>query len=169
MRTGVCGGCLNACVDISDRKSLERRLQKAERMKSLGAMAAGIAHDFNNLLTSILGHGSLASECVAKESEAQQHIAASMECCATGKLADPKSAGVYREGRIILCGQRTWASDSIAATFALRDGRTERRRFDSTSLHKLPDVMADADEVRQLLRNLVLNAVEATASGRRHH
>jgi signal transduction histidine kinase len=73
-------------VDISERKCLERRLQRAERMKSLGAMAAGIAHDFNNLLTSILGHASLAAECIPEDGNGRQHIQASMESAQQASL-----------------------------------------------------------------------------------
>ena len=41
------------------RQALEKRVQQAEKMESLGTLAGGIAHDFNNLLTPILGHASM--------------------------------------------------------------------------------------------------------------
>jgi PAS domain S-box-containing protein len=42
--------------DISERKKIERRLIQHEKLRALGEMAGGIAHDFNNLLGAILGH-----------------------------------------------------------------------------------------------------------------
>ena len=43
-----------------DRKTIEKRLQAAHKMESLGTLAGGIAHDFNNILSAIIGYTELA-------------------------------------------------------------------------------------------------------------
>ncbi|HEY8369670.1 MAG TPA: response regulator [Thermodesulfobacteriota bacterium] len=51
---------LSILRDITERRSLERQLQQAQRMESIGTLAGGVAHDFNNILTGIAGFADLA-------------------------------------------------------------------------------------------------------------
>ncbi len=46
-------------VAEQDRKQLEERLQRAEKMEALGTLAGGVAHDLNNILVSLVGYPDL--------------------------------------------------------------------------------------------------------------
>ena len=47
-------GHVGVGADITDRKMLEGRLLRAQRLESIGTLAGGIAHDLNNILQPIL-------------------------------------------------------------------------------------------------------------------
>jgi PAS domain S-box-containing protein len=59
-------GALGAVFDITERKNSERmqievqqKLERAERMESLGLLAGGVAHDLNNMLGPVAGYAEL--------------------------------------------------------------------------------------------------------------
>src|SRR6266516_5522631 len=54
-------------ADITERLNLEAQLRHAQKLESIGQLAAGVAHDFNNILTVIQGHSDrLLAQCEAE-------------------------------------------------------------------------------------------------------
>jgi PAS domain S-box-containing protein len=62
------GGILVVARDITDRRALERRLARAERMETVGRLAGGVAHDFNNLLTVVRGNAAVLEDRLGRDS-----------------------------------------------------------------------------------------------------
>lgn len=51
--TGKPAGWLIICTDVTEQKALEEKFLRAQRLESIGMLAAGIAHDLNNVLAPV--------------------------------------------------------------------------------------------------------------------
>ena len=60
--------------DVTETKAIERQLWQAQKMESIGTLAAGIAHDFNNILFPIMGFTELALNDIPENSPLQDNI-----------------------------------------------------------------------------------------------
>lgn len=52
-------GSFGVVTDVTQRRQLEDRVARAEKMESLGRLAGGVAHDLNNVLTGLVGYPDL--------------------------------------------------------------------------------------------------------------
>ncbi len=144
----------------------EDRLLSAQKMEVVGQMAGGIAHDFNNMLTVVQVEGAFARENVAADSTAAHHLDRLL--VAAGRAADLSS-------RLLLFSRRrSRAKRPVHVDSEIRDLETllarlagEQHRvvlhLNAASAH----VLADANQIEQLLTNLVANARDAMPGGGR--
>lgn len=158
---GQVRGVLSACVDITERKAqeqlradLERRLQRGERMKSLGVMAAGIAHDFNNLLTTIIGQASLAAVECPKGSDAHLHVTECLE-------ASHRAAAVVRQV-MAYAGHSFRSLHPTDLSLILKSCTDVFPGVAMNIAPQLPAVIGDRDEIQQAIQNLISNALESS-------
>lgn len=164
-------GVFAAMVDISHRKAeeqlrheLERKLQAAQRMRSLAVMAGGIAHSFNNLLTGVIGRMSLAMETLQDPVEAHLHLADALH--SAQQAADLIRQVLAYTGRSYRTLQAIDLADVVKdmkRSLAGLTGSGIGVRFDIAS--GVPQVEAARDEVQHALKQLVLNASEAMERG----
>ncbi|MEM9594965.1 MAG: PAS domain S-box protein, partial [Acidobacteriota bacterium] len=150
----------------AERSKLDRRLQQAQKLESLGVLAGGIAHDFNNLLMVILGNASLALQDLGAESTARSDIE-QIESAAMRAAELTKQMLAY-SGRGHFLVEPTDLSQVVGAMEHLLNttlGGDVDLRFELRA--GLPKVEVDIAQLRQLVLNLVTNASEALESGGR--
>jgi two-component system, cell cycle sensor histidine kinase and response regulator CckA len=147
-------------LDRTERVHVEQRLQRSQRLESLGVLAGGIAHDFNNLLVGILGNAALARERMAAGDPSLELVAA-VEHAAhrAGDLTNQMLAYAGRANIELhpidlaaLIGEMAdlvHASISKKATLELRTSAP------------LPTIVGDSAQLGQVAMNLITNASDA--------
>ncbi len=153
-------------VDISLRVERERRTQEAERkamesqrLESLGLLAGGLAHDFNNLLVGVIGNARLALDH-SRESMVQE--------CLEDVLVAADQAAVLARQMLAYSGQGQFVVQDTDISKVVEDVTPLLRSTVPRSVElrvrtagDLPLIEADAAQLRQVLLNLVNNALDA--------
>lgn len=144
----------------SERLAIERKLLESQKLESLGLLAGGIAHDFNNLLTGILGNASLARLSL----DPGNPLDAQMRAIETASL---RAAELCRQ-MLAYAGKGQFVVERLDVSAVieemlplLRVSITPSAQLHLQLEHGLPRIKADATQIRQILMNLVLNAVDA--------
>jgi PAS domain S-box-containing protein len=144
----------------AQRFELEHRLLRAERMQSLGMLAAGIAHDFNNLLMSLLGNAELILKTPALPEALREPLSVIQR---TGRDASELTRQLLMfagKGRVETTPVDL--STLIGDCVELVRGRVDHGVEIRCELPaKLSPIAADRVHVQRLLINLLTNAVEA--------
>jgi PAS domain S-box-containing protein len=150
--------------DVTDRRRAEEQLRRAQKLDSVGRLAAGIAHDFNNMLQGIMGHAQMLTDTLHASDARVEHADAILS--AAHRCSDLS--------RQLLAFSRSQRLDLRAV-----DLRGVVRRVESLfrgTLHEdvtlavvVPDepcpVRADVGQLEQVLMNLAVNAQDAMPAG----
>jgi signal transduction histidine kinase/ActR/RegA family two-component response regulator len=142
------------------RQELERQMQHAQKLESLGVLAGGIAHDFNNLLTAMLGHMNVAQMKLAPESPAMPHLENLERIIHRAADLTRQMLAYSGKGRFVV---RAYDLNHVVreVTHLLEVAIPKKivLRFDLAQ--SLPAVEADAAQIQQVIMNLVTNAADA--------
>ncbi len=154
--------------DEARAAALEDRLQAAQRLESIGVLAGAFAHDFNNHLTSILGFAELAQEQSAPQSQMGRFLEEIHR-------ATQRAADLVRH-MLAMADRRPATMRPLDLVAVVEDAL----RMLTTQIHAreavlryvsppaLPSIRGDATRLRQVILNLVLNALQALEDERRH-
>ncbi len=152
--------------DITDRARLETELRQAQKMESVGRLAAGVAHDFNNILTVILGNTSLQ----LRNPRLDEKLSASLhQVVRAAERATALTRQLLAYSRKQIIQRRPLAlNGAVEQTVAmLRRVIGEHIAIDLQLGADMPPVFADASNIDQVVMNLALNARDAMRDGGR--
>ncbi len=159
-------GCIG--IDITERQSLEERLQQSEKMEAIGRLAGGVAHDFNNLLTLISGYSRMALDALPTASPDQlkpylEEVlnASSRASSLTGQLLAFSRRQVVQPRPIDM---RDVVKDAERMLSRLIG---EHIRLEVQTPSEPCVVHADAGQMEQVMMNIVINARDAMPDGGR--
>jgi two-component system sensor histidine kinase PilS (NtrC family) len=163
---GTAAGLVAIFQDLTERKRVEEQLRRADRLAALGQLAANIAHEVRNPLAAISGAVELLRDDLAPTGSNRQLLdmllgEAHRLKFITGQFLDfakPQSL-LFRP-----CAVRSLAEE----TLRLLERSGEWHRNTSWSVvEQTRDtlVLADADQFRQVVWNLCLNAIQAMPGG----
>ncbi len=147
----------------NERLELQARLQHTQKLESLGVLAGGIAHDFNNILMAILGNADLALMAVPETSPARGSMNNIVNAATTAAdLVRQMLAYSGRSDFEIL--PLDLNKVVLELTHLMEVSISKKAVLKFRLADKLPLIMADAAQIRQILMNLITNASEAIAS-----
>ena len=157
-------------------RETQQQVIQHERMSALGSMAAGLAHDFNNSLSLILGY----SELLQNDLTGTPYQQNSDEFLGTIITSAQDAAKMFNRLRTFYRAQEEEDKHTGLALNGLVEQAVSltRPRWHGQALGAgvtitlalelaadLPPLVADAAELRELLTNLIFNAVDAMPAG----
>ncbi len=147
------------------REQLERNMQEAQKLESLGVLAGGIAHDFNNILAAILGNAELIRLDVMSTS--YMKLERIEEIRRAGSRARDLVQQILSFSRRQPTELKSIAIEPVVAGSLrlLRAGLPARLTLSFKCEADMPLVRADATQMEQVVINLVTNAMQAILDG----
>jgi signal transduction histidine kinase/CheY-like chemotaxis protein len=149
-------------VTARRQQELERDLQRSQALQSLAVMAGGVAHDFNNLLCGVMGNAQIAQRKVPPDAPVLlSHCLAEIINFA-GEAAQLSKQMLAYAGKRSLAIQALHINGEVTSALRLLHSTvSSRARLVLDLADGLPEVAADGFQLRQVVTNLVLNALDA--------
>jgi signal transduction histidine kinase len=152
-------------------ESTQKQLIQAEKLNAIGQLSASIAHEINNPLNAILLHSEVllgkikgdstehkeAEECLANIEKAVNHCSHIIK-----SLLDFSRQSELEFSKVSL-------SEVIREVVALtaHEANTNNITLGIDNLEAMPEIDADAVQLRQVFINLIINAIQSMTDGGR--
>jgi PAS domain S-box-containing protein len=150
----------NEMATVLMARRFEARMAEGLKMRMAGLLASGVAHNFNNMLQAILGQVALLEMQISKDSPALDSARMISDAAKRGAALVSQLINFAAQGQ----GTRQTASitrliaDSQELYSSLLGKRIELQVKQSPDIS---DVVADLNQIQQVLTNLLMNAKDA--------
>ena len=151
-------------ADVTDVLNLEAQFRHAQKLESVGQLAAGVAHDFNNILTVIQGY----SECLLMRCRGDQTTASALK-----QISDASQRAAALTRQLLMFSRKQVIQpkqvdlNTIVQNLANMLVRLLGEDIVLETNHgpNLPRIHADAGMLEQIVMNLAVNARDAMPRG----
>jgi PAS domain S-box-containing protein len=151
-------------VDVTERKTINDRLQRAQKMEAIGQLTGGLAHDFNNLLTIIIGNLQLLDGKVTTDEKSAKRLVEAQDAATKGSDLTRQLLAFARKQDLeprdtsineLMRGMESLVSRTIGENIELK---VEAMSGDPRSL-------IDPSQLESAILNLAINARDAMPEG----
>lgn len=152
--------------DLTERKALQSKLLVADRMASLGTLAAGVAHEINNPLTYVFTNVQVATELARQGASGEQIV----ECLRDAAAGCQRVQGIVEDLRKLSRDSETErvpvdVVSIVEGCVHIANNEIRHRARVDLRLSPVPPVLANDGRLAQVLLNLIINAAQAMPSG----
>ncbi|MBZ5628539.1 MAG: PAS domain-containing protein [Acidobacteriia bacterium] len=153
--------------DVTELTQLQRRIADIERHRAIGEMAAALAHDFNNILDTIAQAAAVLETSLDRPASERKplldmiHNTVRRGAEMVQRIREYLRTGEGASRPIDVC---TIIAEAVELTRPLWQKANAKV---TTSLTPVPNVSANAADLRRVFTNLIINAIEAMPPGGR--
>jgi two-component system, cell cycle sensor histidine kinase and response regulator CckA len=149
---------------IDQREQLQDQLLQAQKMESIGTLAGGIAHDFNNILNLIVGYAASIERNADNPAKLAESVEVIKDTVRRGASLVQQLLSMVRKTDIIF--EQVEANALLEKLQPLLHETFPKTIDVSLELAEdLPPVMADVNQLNQVMLNLCVNARDAMPNG----
>ncbi|MFH1523524.1 MAG: ATP-binding protein, partial [Chloroflexota bacterium] len=154
---------------IAAQQMTESRLVQAAKLAAVGEMAAGVAHELNNPLTTALGFTELVLEDMPEESSARSNLELVLREAQRARDVVRRLLDFARQGESVHV--RSNINEIVTDILALVNHllRTSGVQLFTSLTDGLPWVSVDQSQIKQVVLNLIHNALHAMPTGGELH
>lgn len=156
---------IERCENEEYNANLQIQLRHADRLATLGQLAAGVAHEINEPLANILGFAQLAKKTPQLPKQATDDMDKIVRNCLHAREVINKLLTFARQvpPEKVRLSLNQIVKDGLyfVESRCAKAGVEVVRKLDP----ELPEIYADASQLHQVLVNIVVNAVQAMPNG----